>query len=151
MNTITKAAPVCNSTAFSHGTLEVASLDKTGLFYNEFLGIGWHRQARVAGGFSSGSTGWYVACLGLPTPIEVDQTRDYRWVLALESDEALRDAHAKAVENRDRYEIQLIEDIAPTALGGQSFVIRDANGCWWEFEHRPAFCYDDVFEAGDVA
>ncbi|WP_449472635.1 VOC family protein [Sphingobium chungangianum] len=145
------ASPVCKAHAFSHGTLEVANLDRTGEFYTEFLGIGWHRQARVAGGFSSGSTGWYVACLGMPTGITVDQTRDYRWVLALGSPEAVHDAHAKALANQERYSIQVIEDVVPSDIGGESFVIRDANGCWWEFEHRPANCYDDIFAAGEHA
>ncbi|WP_293882386.1 hypothetical protein [Sphingomonas sp.] len=150
MNIHSSFDPVVRSNAFSHGTLETAGLDRTGPFYEEFLGIGWYRQARVAGGFNSGSTKWYVACLGLPTGVEVAQSRDYRWVLALGSDEEICDARQKALEKRELYGIQEITDICENRFGGVSFVLQDLNGCWWEFEHRTTFCYDDLFAAGDV-
>lgn len=143
---------VVKPTKFSHGTQEVLDLDTTGDFYTEFLGVGWHRQGKVAGGFSSGgpsASSRYVACISLPS-VKGNQTNDYRWVLAMESAVAVEEAREKAIANAEKYGVRSIGDVVRTD-DGINFMLSDLNSNWWVFEFRSGGNYDEYFDAGDIA
>lgn len=144
--------PICKNSLFTHGTIEIRDIPRTRDLFYKFLGLDWQRQSKFVGGVRSGSTDWFIAGIMLPSGPKVKQSREYRWVIAVAEAEDVDRAHASAVSVGTDFGIDLVEGIQVDG-DTRSFVLRDANGCWWEIEYRPGEWkgYDTIFERGDIS
>ncbi|CAJ0729900.1 MULTISPECIES: VOC family protein [Ralstonia] len=129
----------------SHGTLECYDLNKSRLFYEEFLGLECVRHALPALAIRCGLRFHIVA---VETP-EVHPTNLLNhWGLDVASKEAVDAAHKAALELSEKYGIRQVMDIV-NQHGVYSFYLEDLDHNWWEIQYYDGFQHDDYFDFGD--
>ncbi len=117
--------------AFTHGTLENDDLEASERFYREVLGLEvvklWPSSCYV----KHPSTPWYVVCIQALSANRQRLTRYQRFTLAVDSPDAVRDAH-RAFQARGRdWKITELDDLKETS-DEVSFLFSDLNSNWWE-------------------
>lgn len=142
-------APLINTTAFSHGTLECRDGAKTQRFYKEFLGV--HAVRRRTGNQYIWKGGeWVVVCIAVDKAGRPEQGIENRWGLRLGSRGEVEAAHAAAHAQQAQWDIRKILPLQIDA-NGVSFCMQDLDGNWWEIGWRAADYYDQLFAQGDIA
>lgn len=142
------AAPLINTTAFSHGTLECRDGAKTQRFYKEFLGV--HAVRRRTGNQYIWQGGeWVIVCIAVDKAGRPEQGIENRWGLRVASRAAVEAAHAAALAQRARWEIRQILPLQ-TDASGVAFCLQDQDGNWWDIAWRAPEYYDRLFANGDV-
>jgi len=117
--------------AFTHGTVQCENLEATRHFYENVLGLEvvqlWPSSIYV----KHPSTPWYIVNLQAPSENRRDLSRSQRFTLAVESVDAVKEAH--------RWFKKCSREIGITELEGiqedsriASFLLSDLNRNWWE-------------------
>src|SRR5215469_15602667 len=100
------AAPLNRPKIFSHGTLECRSLAESRPFYEEFLGLDCVRHAARAMMLRKG--GYFgLVCLEKGKNVKPVGVGNH-WGLDLATREEVDDAHALAIEHKEKYGIQKV-------------------------------------------
>ena len=141
---MSRDAPLITGSVFSHGTMDSRNSEKTQRFLQEFLGV---RSVRKSKGTQYVWLGgkWFIACLKVGDNVPPRQGEGFRFGLLVETREAVEAAHAAALDQQEKWEIQNITPIQ-SIDGTRAFSLRDLDGNWWEIYHRPGHLYDDLFE-----
>ena len=117
--------------ALTHGTLENDDLEASERFYREVLGLEvvklWPSSCYV----KHPSTPWYVVCIQALSPNRQRLTRYQRFTLAVESPDAVRDAHRAFRAHGQDWKITELDDVKETS-DEVSFLFSDLNSNWWE-------------------
>lgn len=117
--------------AITHGTIQCENLEATRHFYENVLGLEvvqlWPSSIYV----KHPSTPWYIVNLQAPSENRRDLSRSQRFTLAVESVDAVKEAH--------RWFKKCSREIGITELEGiqedsriASFLLSDLNRNWWE-------------------
>lgn len=135
--------PLIEGSVFSHGTMDSRNAEKTQHFLQEFLGV---RSVRKSKGTQYVWLGgrWIIACLNVGSNVPPRQGEGFRFGLLVATPEEVDAAHAAALAQQAKWEIQ---EIGPVHVEGQTraFWLQDLDGNWWEIYHRPGHLYDDLF------
>ena len=123
--------------ALTHGTLENDDLAASELFYKEALGLEvvklWPSSCYV----KHPDTPWYIVCIQAQNPNRPRLSRYQRFTVALDSANAVHNAHRELTENRDSWQLRELETIRESS-DAASFLFADLNGNWWEISHALA-------------
>jgi len=142
------AGPLIAGTVFSHGTMECRDPFKTQKFLTEFLGLHSVRKSKNTQYVWCGGS-WFIVCLNMSEKTRIRQGEDYRFALLVGSEQAVKQAHAAAVEQKEKWDILEVRDVV-SAEDKVHFNLRDFNGVWWEiYWRRPRAAgqlYDDIFD-----
>ena len=135
--------PLIEGSVFSHGTMDSRNAEKTQRFLQEFLGV---RSVRKSKGTQYVWLGgrWIIACLNVGSNVPPRQGEGFRFGLLVATPEEVDAAHAAALAQQAKWEIQ---EIGPVRVEDQTraFWLQDLDGNWWEIYHRPGHLYDDLF------
>jgi catechol 2,3-dioxygenase-like lactoylglutathione lyase family enzyme len=130
----------------SHGTLECHSLQRSRLFFEEFLGLECVRHARSAMAIRCGLK-FHIVCLQVGSALQ-PVTVDSHWGIDVESqadvDRIWHAAHAL----KERYGIRQVLDLVKQH-GVYSFYMEDLDSNWWEIQYYDGVQHDDMFDFGD--
>lgn len=142
-------SPLIEVTSFSHGTLGLRDAERTQRFYKEFLGLHSVRKANGTQYVWLGGE-WIIACLPTGKAPKEMQGIENRWALQVASPAEVDAAHAAALAQQEKWEIQ---QVLPIRTDGEmrGFSLQDLDGNWWEIFFRPGHLYDDVFNRRNVS
>ena len=138
---------VVDSQRLSHGTLECRDLNKSRVFYEEFLGLDavYHGERTMLirkGGY------WSVVCVNRGDKVRPMGPLNH-WGIDVASRELVDEARQKAIQYQEKYGIRKVNQ-ALDQHGVYSFYLQDLDGNWWEIQSLPEpDMYDRVFERGD--
>lgn len=123
----------------SHGTIEIRDIAATREFFEDFLGLNVIQPLKIAIYADTGG-GWRLVCVrsGLKTK---PQARENRFCLHVGEKETVLAAHAAAIQGRDHYKIQEVEDVESSPAVTR-FVLQDLNNVWWEISDLPKRPFD---------
>ena len=120
--------------ALTHGTLENDDLAASELFYKEVLGLEvvklWPSSCYV----KHPDTPWYIVCIQGQNPNRPRLSRYRRFTVAVDSPNAVHNAHRELTENRDSWQLRELEGVRESK-DAASFLFADLNGNWWEISH----------------
>ena len=123
--------------ALTHGTLENDDLAASERFYKEVLGLEvvklWPSSCYV----KHPDTPWYIVCIQAQNPNRPRLSRYQRFTVALDSANAVRNAHRELTEHRDSWQLRELEELRE-ANDAASFLFADLNGNWWEIKNKQA-------------
>lgn len=130
-----------------HGTLECFDLGRSREFYEEFLGLECVRHAITALAVRLGMR-FHIVCVEVGAQIHPCNVLNH-WGLDVASKEEVDQAHASALQYRERYGIRQV--LAPQTMHGvYSFYLEDRDHNWWEIQYyENGFQHDDYFDFGD--
>ena len=144
------AAPLVDTLALTHGTLECENLVKTRQFYREFLGLSCVREApRVQFTWLKGE--WVLVCASSGQPLFAKQGRENRWGIGVDTANDVEAAHRAATEQREKWAIKEITPVATDPDGVRTFCLQDMDGNWWEIHNRTGRVFDDLFAKAAAA
>ena len=131
----------------SHGTLEIRDFSEAKKFFREVLGIEAYRHS-MQSMFIRKNVYMTIACVRTEEAA-VDQGIQNRWGIDVASREDVDRSYRRLLEYKDEYGIA---EVIPPAQRGDfySFIMRDANGNWWEIQHSD-IDYDALFASGSNA
>ena len=130
-----------------HGTLECYSLTASRRFYEEFLGLECVRHAQPAMSLRLGMR-FHVVCVEVGNQIHPCSVLNH-WGLDVTSKQEVEDAHAKALQYKDKYKIRQVLEVQDMH-GVYSFYLEDLDHNWWEIQYyEGGFSHDDFFDFGD--
>ena len=138
---------VIASQRLSHGTLECRDINKSRVFYEEFLGLEavYHGKRTMLirkGGY------WGVVCVNRGDKVRPMGPLNH-WGIDVASRELVNEARQKAIQYKSKYGIRKVNQ-ALDQHGVYSFYLQDLDGNWWEIQSLPEpDMYDRVFERGD--
>jgi catechol 2,3-dioxygenase-like lactoylglutathione lyase family enzyme len=122
--------------ALTHGTIQCENLQATRRFYENVLGLEvvqlWPNSIYV----KHSSTPWYVVNLEAAPENRKYMVRSQRFTLALESIDAVKEAHRQLREDGKEVGITELEEIQESS-GRASFLLSDLNRNWWEIISPP--------------
>ncbi len=140
------AAATVKPVRLSHGTLTCRNLDVSRRFYEEFLGLECVRHQKSAMVTSYGRE-WAIVCLEMGDKAQGTSAL-HHWGIDVASREEVDAAHAEAVREKDRYELQKIQTVSDQH-GTYGFYMQDRDGNWWEIQHVGDYTYESLYENGD--
>ena len=117
--------------ALTHGTLENDDLAASERFYKEALGLEVIKLWPSSCYIKHADTPWYVVCIQAQNPNRPRLSRYQRFTLALDSREAVYEAHRELTGSREPWQLRELESVRE-ANGAASFIFADLNGNWWE-------------------
>lgn len=117
--------------ALTHGTLENDDLAASECFYKEALGLEVVKLWPSSCYIKHPDTPWYVVCIQAQNPNRPRLSRYQRFTIALESPDAVHDAHREFATNGDRWQLRELQAISESN-DAASFLFADLNGNWWE-------------------
>jgi catechol 2,3-dioxygenase-like lactoylglutathione lyase family enzyme len=130
-----------------HGTLECFSLTESRKFYEEFLGLECVRHSKPAMAVRLGMR-FHIVCVEVGDQIHPCNVLNH-WGLDVTSKQEVDDAHAKALQLKDKYGIRQVLDVQDMH-GVYSFYFEDLDHNWWEIQcYEAGFQHDDYFDFGD--
>lgn len=132
--------------ALGHGTVECRDLKASRRFYEEFLGLECVRHAQPAMAVRCGMK-FHVFAVEVGDDLHPTNLLNH-WGIDVASREAVDQAHADALANRETYGIREVRDVV-VQHGVYSFFLEDLDHNWWEIQHYEGFQHDDLFEFGD--
>ncbi len=141
------AEPLIKPSKLSHGTLECHDLKESRRFYEEFLGLECVRHGPRTMLARKGGD-WAVVCVNAGDKVH-PQNYFNHWGIDVDSREEVDEAHAKAVQFKEKYGIKKIADPLENH-GAYSFYFEDLNSSWWEVQYLLEFTFEDLFERGDA-
>ncbi len=121
--------------ALTHGTIENEDLESCRPFYRDVLGFEIVQLWKTSFYAKHPSTPWYIVCLNVPKENRNYLTRYQRYTLAVESADAVQNAHRELSERADEFGIREVEDVEEDS-GNASFLFNDRNRNWWEITSR---------------
>ncbi|MGZ8453590.1 MAG: VOC family protein [Candidatus Binatia bacterium] len=120
--------------ALTHGTLENDDLAASERFYKEALGLEvvklWPSSCYV----KHRDTPWYIVCIQAQNPNRPRLSRYQRFTVAVDSVNAVHNAHRELTEHRDSWQLRELE-VVRESNDAASFLFADLNGNWWEICH----------------
>lgn len=138
------ATDVMGDEAFmTHGTTAVIACDETRPFYEDILKLRtvWH--VRPSHCFAGGGD---FGVIGVSSGNKIhDQTPDNRFVLIVDDDKALQEAHDRVSAAREPYGLLEVTDIEPGALDGHGFMLRTRDHVWFEISSRSRDTLREIF------
>lgn len=118
--------------ALSHGTIECEDLEASRRFYENVLGLEIVQLWPSSFYAKHPSTPWYIVCLNVPKENRKYLGRFQRFTLAVESVDAVKQAHRGLKESAEERRITTeIEDVKQNSEAA-SFLLSDLNRNWWE-------------------
>ncbi len=131
----------------SHGTMECYSLKESRRFYEEFLGLECVRHAKPAMVVRCGLK-FHIVCVEVGSAVHPVNVLNH-WGVDVQSKEAVDEAHANALKNKDKYKIRQVLPVVDQH-GVYSFYLEDLDHNWWEVQHyKGGFQHADMFDFGD--
>jgi catechol 2,3-dioxygenase-like lactoylglutathione lyase family enzyme len=119
--------------AMTHGTMECTDLQASIKFYERGLGLDviTHVPTIRPHDVKHPATPWYIASLEIPAKNKHYLTSLQRYTVAVESAQALSEAHREFTDRRRELGLTHIDEIRTTAHGA-SFLLSDLDRNWWE-------------------
>jgi catechol 2,3-dioxygenase-like lactoylglutathione lyase family enzyme len=116
--------------AFTHGTLGSTDADAFGRFAEEVLGFEVHKAYATVRYIKNPATKHFLVCLQVDEPNRFSP--NFRFTLKLDGTDAVEKAHDWLAEDRSGYGLSELRPVEPKGAGA-SFLLRDADGNWWEY------------------
>ncbi len=119
--------------ALTHGTIGCDNLETTNRFCREVLGLDvvFPLPDEPPRYVKHPSTPWYIVCLEIPPENRIPSRLSQRFTVAVESEDAVRDAHRWLRESGKELGVTGLEGIREK-FGAASFLLSDPNKNWWE-------------------
>jgi catechol 2,3-dioxygenase-like lactoylglutathione lyase family enzyme len=130
----------------SHGTLECYSLQKSRVFYEEFLGLECVRHARPAMAIRCGMK-FHIVCVEVGDAVHPCSVLNH-WGIDVSSEAEVDRVWQAAQDLKDKYGIRQVLDKVKQH-GVYSFYLEDCDHNWWEIQHYDGFQHQDMFDFGD--
>ena len=131
----------------SHGTLECIDLAASRRFYEDFLGLEVVRHALPAMAIRLGMR-FHIVCVEVGNEVKPVNLLNH-WGVDVDSKEAVEQAHADAVANKEKFGIRQVLPVQDMH-GVYSFYMEDLDHNWWEIQYyENGFQHDDFFDFGD--
>jgi catechol 2,3-dioxygenase-like lactoylglutathione lyase family enzyme len=124
----------------THGTAEGRDLPPARDFYENVLGLRCVRHSPLSQ-FVAGPIDFGVVCLVVGDKL-TPQGSENRWVISIGDEQAVVDAHRKAVESSFP---EHVGDITRDD-GIARFILQDGDSNWWEVTSLPADYYSRYFD-----
>ena len=127
--------------ALTHGTITCLNLDNSRRFYSEVLGLDVVSPSRSVkpSYIKHPATPWYVVSLERPPAMRVPLTRLQRYTIAVESPDAVAEAHRSLKKCGEEVGVTELEEIKK-ADESISFLLSDPDRNWWEVSSPAAGC-----------
>lgn len=117
--------------ALTHGTLQCGDIEATRRFYEQVLGLEvvqlWPNSIYL----KHPDTPWYIVNLPVLPENRIYHTRSQRFVLAVESESEVEEAHRWFSDFGKELGITELEGIRQSG-GNSAFLFSDLNQNWWE-------------------
>ena len=139
-----ESLPVARDLLFTHGTAETSDLPSAREFFEEVLDLRVVRHSPVTQ-LVSGCIDFGVVSINARDKLS-PQGAENRWVLSIGDEEAVEQAHRKALESAFTHEVgDLVRENGITR-----FTVQDGDFNWWDVTNLPDDYYTSIFEKGDA-